>query len=84
MAQVTRGLEAVLSDTERAQAIKDIIGYFQSERSEEIGIIAAEEVLSMFMQRIAPAVYNAGVHAAKERMTELLEHTDYELDALKH
>lgn len=84
MTQVTRGLEAVLSDAERAQAIKDIIGYFQSERSEEIGVIAAEEVLGMFMQRIAPAVYNAGVHAAKERMTALLESTDYELDALKH
>lgn len=84
MTKMSRGLETVLSDTDKAQALKDIIGFFQSERGEEIGVIAAEEVLSMFMQRIAPFAYNAGIHAAKERMAALLESTDYELDALKH
>lgn len=84
MTKMSRGLETVLSESEKAKALKEIIGFFQSERGEEIGVIAAEEVLSMFMQRIAPLVYNAGVHAAKERVVALLESTDYELDALKH
>ncbi|MBP9686414.1 MAG: DUF2164 family protein [Candidatus Doudnabacteria bacterium] len=83
MTKVSRGLETILSEADKAKAIKEIIGFFQSERGEEIGLIAAEEVLAMFMQRIAPAVYNAGIHAAKERIGGLLESADVELEALK-
>lgn len=83
MTKVGRGLETVLSEADKAAALKAIVGFFQSERDEEIGVIAAEELLRMFMQQIAPAVYNAGVHAAKARIEALLESAEYELDTLQ-
>lgn len=48
----------VLSDEQRRKAIAEIIDYFQTERNEEIGVIAAENVLDFFLQNFGNMVYN--------------------------
>jgi len=48
----------VLSDDERKVAIDEIIGYFATGRNEEIGIIAAGELLDMFLRTTGGTIYN--------------------------
>lgn len=48
----------ILSDEKRKHAIDEIIGYFATERGEEIGVIAAGELLDMFLRTTGGAIYN--------------------------
>lgn len=51
---------------EQKQQIKDIIhSYFLDERDEDIGIILQEGLLDLFMEEIAPVVYNKALDDAK-------------------
>lgn len=50
---------------EKEKFIKDIQEFFYSERDEEIGIIAAEQVLEFFMEDMAKLVYNRALDDAK-------------------
>lgn len=48
----------ILSVEERKVAIDEIIGYFATERNEEIGFIAAGELLDMFLRTTGSTIYN--------------------------
>lgn len=54
-----------LTDPEKQSAIKEVISFFRDERGEEIGYIAAEAVLDMFLQKVGTKIYNKGVEDAK-------------------
>ncbi len=82
MQKIERGQNNITKET-RSRLIAEIIGYFQSERDEEIGIIAAEEVLDFFLEKIAPDIYNRGVSDAQAQFKKQLEGLDFELDLLK-
>ncbi|MBI2038105.1 MAG: DUF2164 family protein [Candidatus Magasanikbacteria bacterium] len=82
MKNIRRGLD-ILTEEARSRCIKEIIGYFQDERNETIGIIAAEDVLDFFLQNIAPDVYNKAVEDTKTLLKKQLEGLDFELDLLK-
>lgn len=47
-----------LSQKQRQTAVDDIINYFQTERDETIGIIAAESILDFFLQTTGSTIYN--------------------------
>jgi len=40
----------LISKEQREESIKKIIDFFQTERDEEIGMIAADEILNHFLQ----------------------------------
>jgi len=67
----------VLSAEERQAALTALIDYFATERDEKLGIIAAEELLDVFLQQVGTTVYNHGVDAA----TQLFKAKVAELDA---
>ncbi len=67
----------------RDAVIKSIISYFQDERNEEIGVIAAGEVLDFFMETLAPKFYNKAIDDTKEIVKKQLESLDFEFDLLK-
>jgi uncharacterized protein (DUF2164 family) len=48
----------VLTDDERKHALDEIIGYFATERNEDIGIIAAQSLLDMFLRTTGVTLYN--------------------------
>lgn len=58
-------LQTYLTDEERAKAIDEIVSFFAEERDENIGTIAAGEVLDFFLSRLAPPIYNTGIHDAR-------------------
>ncbi len=65
----------LLPDEKRRSTIEAIIEYFQNERDEEVGVIAAENILDMFLQTAGSALYNKGVadanHLLKNRFDDL-------------
>ena len=57
-----------LSKQARAQAIASIERWFQQERDERIGNIAASALLGYFVQEIGPSIYNLAVADVQERL----------------
>ncbi len=82
MTDIKRGLN-ILSEKDREEMIKSIISYFHDERSEEIGVIAAGDVLDFFMDKLAPKFYNKAIDETKDVVKKQLEALDFEFDLLK-
>lgn len=82
MPEIKRGLD-VLSEKAREQCTKDIVAFFEEERGEEIGVIAAGDVLDFFLQSIGPDIYNKAIDDAKKTVQKQLEALDFEIDLLK-
>ena len=73
----------ILSEEERRNYINKIITFFAEERDEEIGIIAAGEVLDFFLENFSKNIYNLGVEDAKEMFKEKMTDLEVDLDAMK-
>jgi len=81
MAKVKRNWER-LSDGERKSVIEDLILFFENERDEKIGIIAAEEVLNFFLISVGNKLYNKGIDDAKKVLKNRYEELQFDLDDL--
>ena len=68
-----------LSKEARKEAIASIERWFQEDRDERIGNIAAAALLNFFLEEIGPSVYNRGVADAQERMQMRLGELDVEV-----
>ena len=71
-----------LTDEKRKETIDEIIYFFESERNEEIGHIAAEQVLNFFLETIGPDLYNRGIQDAKAALESRFDELRYDLDDL--
>jgi len=63
----------------RAEVIKSIERYFEVERNERIGNIAAGALLGFFLEEVGPSVYNKGVADAQEKMQQRVMELDIEI-----
>lgn len=81
MSDVERSWELVPKE-KRKVYIDAIIGFFHTERGEEIGVVAAEEVLDFFIEKIGPAVYNRALEDAKAAASGNLDELLYKLSEL--
>ncbi len=72
----------LLSKERRQTLIKEIITYFKVEREEEIGVIAAEEVLDFFVEGLGKDLYNKGITDAKASVKNCMENMEVDLDLL--
>jgi uncharacterized protein (DUF2164 family) len=63
----------------RARAIASIERWFQDERDERIGNIAAGALLGFFLEEIGPSVYNQAVAAVQERLMQRIGELDIEV-----
>jgi len=79
MAEIKRGWD-ILSDEERKGAIDEIIGYFATERNEEIGVIAAGELLDMFLRTAGSTIYNHALDDVKPLLEKSLATTLLDID----
>lgn len=62
-----------LTKQEKEKLVGAIQGYFEKERGEQIGDLAAMLVLEFFMEELAPVFYNKGVEDSHAYMTEKLD-----------
>ena len=53
-----------LSDAQKKQLGEEIRAFFLDSRGEEIGMIQEREVLDLFVERLAPIVYNKALDDA--------------------
>ena len=79
MTQVKRSWD-ILTEQQRKTAIEEIISFFSSERSEEIGVIAAGNLLDMFLEQIGMQLYNKGVEDTKDFVKKRLEEVNFDIE----
>lgn len=70
------------SEEIRTKYIKEVIGFFQKERNELIGIIAAGEILDFFLNTAGEEVYKMAIGDAKKLLKERMEDLEINLDIL--
>jgi uncharacterized protein (DUF2164 family) len=71
-----------LNEDERRKVKEELILFFERERDEKIGVIAADEILNFFLQSIGHKLYNQGVVDAKRAVENRIEELRYDLDDL--
>lgn len=71
-----------LTDEEKSLAIEELITYFEKEREERIGQVAAENLLNFFLAHVGTYLYNKGVMDAKTTLERRLEDVYYDIDDL--
>ena len=64
----------------RQQAVQSIERWFQDERDEKIGNIAASALLGFFLEEIGPLVYNQAVSQVQERLQARVQELDIEFN----
>lgn len=72
----------LLSDERRRTLEREIISYFKTERDEDIGVIAAGEVLDFFLEALGPDCYAKAVSDAKSVVARSFENLETDLDLL--
>jgi uncharacterized protein (DUF2164 family) len=81
MSRVKRNWER-LTDEEKKMAKEELILFFKNKRDEQIGIIAAEEIINFFLQSVGSKLYNKGVTDAKKVIENRIEELNFDLDDL--
>lgn len=71
-----------LTDEEKRLAKEELILFFENERDEKIGVIAAEKIINFFLQSVGGKLYNKGVNDAKKAMENRIEELKFDLDDL--
>ncbi|MEM6831015.1 MAG: DUF2164 domain-containing protein [Bacteroidota bacterium] len=71
-----------LPDDKKQQAIDEIIYFFEHERDETIGRVAAAELLNFFLESIGKHIYNKGIADAKSALESRVDELRYDLDDL--
>ena len=69
-------------DAEKQKYLKEIIAYFQDQRGEEIGVIAAEDILDFFLEEFGEEIYRKAVKDCQKILKEKTSDIDVELQIL--
>lgn len=62
--------------------LHEIIGFFQDERGEEIGLLAAEQILDFFIDTLGTEMYKKAIGDSKKLLNERLNDLEVELELL--
>ncbi|WP_050616375.1 DUF2164 domain-containing protein [Bacillus testis] len=67
---------------EKKELIERIQHYFYMERDEEIGDLAAEQLLDFMMKQLSPHIYNQAIHDAQKTIEQKVISLEDDLYAL--
>ncbi len=70
------------SDESRQKFLNEIIAFFDSERDEKIGIIAAEQILDFFVENLGDQIYKKAIGETKSLLKEKMDELEVDLDLL--
>ncbi|WP_105617877.1 DUF2164 domain-containing protein [Vallitalea okinawensis] len=71
-----------LTKEQKDKLMEDIIQFFDEERDEEIGIIAASTVLDFFLEELGDKIYNKGLDDAKTWFSHQMENMESDFYSL--
>ncbi|WP_028611322.1 DUF2164 domain-containing protein [Paenibacillus harenae] len=72
-----------LPKEQKERLVASVQQYFELERSEEIGSIAAEQLLDFMIKEIGPHLYNHAIQDARKTVIERMQSLEDELYALE-
>ncbi|MDA1335049.1 MAG: DUF2164 family protein [bacterium] len=72
----------LLSDEKRKKTVDAVIAYFKDARDEEIGVIAAEDLLDYMLMEVGVDIYQKAINDSKKFLKDRFEDIDTELDLL--
>lgn len=72
-----------LTREQKNELVEWVQSYFYENRGEEIGIIAAEDMLDAISNKLGPYYYNAGVEAARKEVEIANVRLEEELFSIK-
>jgi len=81
MTKVKRAWD-LLSDEKRKIITTDIINYFECERGEKIGVIAASEILDFMLQTFGNDLYNKGVEDSLSFLKKHFNNLEIDMNAI--
>lgn len=73
-----------LSKERRAGLLREVITYFKTTHDQEIGMLAAEDILDFFLQTIGSDLYRKAIDDTKSLVRQNAENLDVDLDLLIH
>ncbi|MFP7494340.1 DUF2164 family protein [Terribacillus saccharophilus] len=62
-----------LNDIQRREMITSLQNYFEQEKDEQLGDLAAGLLLDFITKELGPILYNAGIEASYQFMNEKIE-----------
>ena len=83
MNQVKRKWD-LLSEEKKRSCIDGVIAYFQTEKNEQIGFLAAEGILDMVLEMVSDTIYQKGVSDSRKIVDQKLEDLKVDLDVLRY
>lgn len=81
MVQIKRSWD-VLSEEKRRKTITAIIDFFKTERDQDIGVVAAGEILDFMLQTLTPEIYNKGIEDSLKFIKDRFESFEIDMNAL--
>lgn len=72
-----------LSETTRQHTVRAIMAYFENERDDPIGHIAAEDLLDTILEHTHADIHNQGLDLAKQEIEERIADLYVQLDLRK-
>jgi len=72
----------LLSKERRETLIKEVIDYFKTEKDQELGVIAAEDILDFFLEALGKDIYNKAIDDSKVVIKQSFESLEIDLDLL--
>jgi len=79
----TKPWDSFLTDDERRGAVDAVITFFAEERDEEIGRVAATELLDMFLEMLGGRIFNTGLESGKEWFKKALSEIEVDYGMLQ-
>ncbi|MBI2473457.1 DUF2164 family protein [Candidatus Uhrbacteria bacterium] len=70
------------SEEQKIKCLNHVIGFFQDERSEKIGLVAAEKIFEFFLEMIGEEIYKKALKDCKKLLKEKFDDLEVELDLL--
>ncbi|WP_163970424.1 DUF2164 domain-containing protein [Oceanobacillus halotolerans] len=71
------------SKAEKDKIKENLKVYFEQERSEEIGDLAAENLFDFLVKEVGPYFYNQGIKDAKEMVEQKVMNLEEDLQSLE-
>lgn len=72
----------MITAEKRKTIVTDIINYFECERNEKMGVVAAEELLDFMLQNFGPDLYNKGVEDSLALIKERFHNLEIDMGAI--
>lgn len=72
-----------LAREEKKEIVERVVAFFEEERGETIGHLAAEQFVDFMIAEIGPYLYNKGINDARAVLAEKFQQAEDELYALE-